>query len=206
VLSLVYYECPMLCSMVLDDQVRALRALPYELGKDFELVSVSIDPDEGPELAGEKKRRYVESWKRDASASERDGWHFLTGERESIDALAAAVGFRYEYDAAADEYAHAAGIMVLTPDGTLSRYLYGLGYEPRDLKLAIVDASDRKVGSFADQLLVRCMEYDPTTGKYHVAIMTSLRAAGVLTVVLLVGWIVRDLRRGARRVRREASA
>lgn len=205
ILSLVYFECPMLCTMVLDDQVRALRALPYELGSDFEMVSVSIDPSETPELAGEKKRRYVESWRKDASESERAGWHFLTGEQPAIEALASAVGFRYAYDAANDEYAHAAGIMVLTPDGTLSRYLYGLGYSPRDLKLAIVDASDRKVGSLADQILVRCMSYDAATGKYHFAIFAALRTAAVLTLLGLVGWIVRDLVR-SRRAQRELRA
>lgn len=199
VLSLVYYECPMLCSLVLNDQVRALRALSLELGDDFDLLTVSIDPRETSELARAKKEHYLASYDDDPSDAQRAAWHFLTGEEAAIAELARAVGFRYAFDEPSGEYAHAAGIMVLTPDGTLSRYVYGLGYQPRDLKLAIVDASGGKVGSLVDQILIRCFHYDPATGRYYFAIMTVLRVAAVATVLVLAGFVLRSLLRERRR-------
>jgi protein SCO1/2 len=201
VLALVYYQCPMLCTLVLNDLVRALRALPLELGRDFEIVTVSIDPRETPQLAATKKASYVETYGRDGSA-----WHFLVGDEASIGALARAIGFRYVYDAEADQYAHAAGLIVATPEGVLSRYLYGVEYAPRDLRLALVEAGDGRVGGLADQVLMLCFHYDPTTGKYGFAIMSALRIAGVATVVVLVAFMLRSLRRERRGRSSEAHA
>lgn len=206
VLSLVYYECPMLCSLVLNDQVRALRALSLELGDDFDLLTVSIDPRETSELARAKKEHYLASYDDNASEAQRAAWHFLTGEEAAIAELARAVGFRYAFDEQSGEYAHAAGLMVLTPDGTLSRYVYGLGYQPRDLKLAIIDASGGKVGSLVDQILIRCFHYDPATGQYYFAIMAALRVAAAATVLVLVGFVLRSVLRERRRRAAEVPA
>lgn len=201
VLSLVYYECPMLCSLVLNDQVRAMRGSTLELGQDYDVITVSIDPGETPELAASKKRTYLADYSSTASASEQAAWHFLTGEQAAIGRLAAAVGFRYVYDEQADQYAHAAGLMVLTPDGVVSRYLYGVDYAPKDLRLAVVEAGQGKVGSLADQILMLCFHYDPQTGKYGFAVITALRVAGVATVLALLVFMVRNLLRERREAR-----
>lgn len=201
VLSLVYYECPMLCSLVLNDQVRAMRGSTLELGQDYDVITVSIDPGETPELAASKKRTYLADYSSTASASEQAAWHFLTGEQAAIERLAAAVGFRYVYDEQADQYAHAAGLMVLTPDGVVSRYLYGVDYAPKDLRLAVIEAGQGKVGSLADQILMLCFHYDPQTGKYGFAVITALRVAGVATVLALLVFMVRNLLRERREAR-----
>ena len=179
ILALVYYECPMLCTQVLNGLVSALGVMNFTAGKDFDVVAVSFDPGETPVLARGKKAAYVERYKRPGSDA---GWHFLTGSQHSITQLTRAVGFRYAYNAEIDQYAHASGIMVVTPDGRLSHYFYGIEYGPRDLRLALVDAADRKIGSPVDQLLLACFHYDPKSGKYSFAIMRFVQGAGILTV------------------------
>jgi protein SCO1/2 len=196
-LTLAYYHCPMLCPMVLDGLVRSLRPLSLDLGRDFRAVTVSIDPKETPEQAAAKRAKLVAQYDRPSTGSgaAADDWHFLVGDRDAVERLADAVGFHYTVDAANDQFAHTAALMVLTPDGRLSRYLYGIDYTPRDVRLALVEASEGKIGTLADQLLLFCFHYDPTTGRYGAAAMTSLRVAGVLTLALLVGFIATQLRR-----------
>lgn len=198
VLVFVYYECPMLCNLVLNGLLRALRVLDLDVGDDFDVLVVSIDPDETPELAAAKKASYLEQYGRDGAAR---GWHFLTGEEPAIGALAAAAGFRYAYLPERDEYAHGSGLSVVTPDGRLSHYLYGVEYSARDLRLALVESGRGRIGSLADQVLLLCYHYDPRTGKYGLAILNGLRLAGGMTVLglaLLVARLVRRERREAR--------
>jgi protein SCO1/2 len=192
VLSMVYYECPMLCTVVLNSEARAFRTLPsLQIGKQFEAVSVSINPHEGPALAAAKKATYVANCgKPDAAA----GWHFLTGTDASIRPLADAIGFHYAYDQRTGQYAHPAGVVVLTPQGKIARYLYGVDYSPRDLELSLVEASKSQIGSRADQVLLFCFHYDPLTGKYSGSVMALLRVVGmavVLGLAVLVGVLVR---------------
>jgi protein SCO1/2 len=201
VIALVYYDCPMLCTLVLNGMVRTFRALALHLGEDYEVVTVSIDPRETPELAARKKAEYLRTYAAgDPSPAAAAGWHFLTGDQTSIDALAQAVGFRYAYDPQSDEFAHASGIVVATPQGVLSHYLYGVEYITRDLRLALVEASQGRVGSLIDQVLLLCYHYDPATGRYGFAVVAAVRAGGILTVVLIVGFVLRSLvrERGAR--------
>lgn len=197
ILMMVYYECPMLCGLELNALVRTLRALEFDVGDEFSVVTVSIDPGESPGLAAEKKRSYLDAYGRDGAA---DGWHFLTGEEESIRRLAEAVGFRYKYIPRKDQYAHAAGLMVLTPDGTLSRYFYGVNHKARDIRLGLVEASKEEIGSPADQVLLFCYQYNPSTGKYTLMITNVLRIAGLLTVLTL-GTLIALLFRWERRGR-----
>lgn len=193
VLTLAYYECPMLCTQVLNGLLRALRVVSLDVGRDFDVLTVSIDPGETPGLARSKKSEYVGGYGRAGAAG---GWHFLTGEESQIARLADAVGFRYEYDEETDNYIHASGIMVLTPQGRVSRYYYGIEYSPKDLRLGLVEASAGRIGSPVDQILLLCFHYDPATGQYGLAIMNTLRLAGGLTVALLavfvIGWIRRE--------------
>jgi protein SCO1/2 len=196
VLALVYYECPMLCTLELNGLLRALRALPLDVGKDFEVVTVSFDPEETPQLAAGKKREYTSQYGREGSDP---SWHFLTGSAESIGRLAEAVGFRYRYDPQTDLFSHASAIYVATPQGRLSKYFYGVEYSARDLRLGLVEASAGKIGTAVDEILLFCFHYDPETGKYGVVIMNVLRLAGVATVVLLGGFIALMLRRDRRR-------
>jgi protein SCO1/2 len=195
VLVLAYYECPMLCTQVLNGLVSALGTLNFTVGREFDVVTVSFDPAETPELARGKKAAYVERYKRPGSEA---GWHFLTGTQHSITQLTRAVGFRYAYNPEVDQYAHASGIMVVTPEGRLSHYFYGIEYGPRDLRLALIDAADRKIGSPVDQLLLACFHYDPKSGKYSFAIMRFVQGAGILTVAA-IGLTVALLRRRERR-------
>jgi protein SCO1/2 len=195
ILSLVYYECPMLCTQVLNGLVRGLRPLSFEPGREFELVTVSIDPGESPELAAAKKREYVTGYGRAGAAT---SWHFLTGGQAEITALAEAVGFRYEYDPPTDQFIHASGIMVTTPDGRLSRYFYGIDYAPRDLRLGLVESAEGRIGSPVDKLLLLCYRYDPMTGRYGFLVVTSLRLAAVATVAFLAGLVLLLLRRERR--------
>ena len=192
VLTLAYYHCPMLCPMVLEGLVRGLRPLSWDLGRQFEMVTVSIDPKETPEQAAAMKRKLVAEYGRTGAA---DGWHFLVGDAQSVARLADAAGFRYTRDEANDQYAHAAGLVIATPQGKISRYLYGIDQRPRDLRLALVEASDGKIGTLADQLLLFCFHYDPATGRYGAAAMTSLRVAAALTLVGLIGFVATQLRR-----------
>lgn len=195
-LTLAYARCPMLCPMVLDGLVRSLRPLSWDVGKEFQMVTVSIDPRETPEQAAAKKAKLVADYGRSGAA---DGWHFLVGDEAAVRRLTEAVGFRYTYDAANDQYAHAAVLMALTPKGKLSRYLYGIDFLPRDVRLALVEASEGKIGTLADQILLFCYHYDPATGKYGAAAMTSVRVAGVLTLLVLGAFIVTHIRQEHRK-------
>jgi protein SCO1 len=187
VLALVYYECPMLCTQALNGLVKSLKVLALEPGRDYNVVTVSFNPKETPVQAAEKKDHYLQLLKR-AGAS--DGWHFLTGDETAIRLLTDTVGFHYVYDEVTKQYAHPTGVIVLTPEGKTSKYIYGIDYGPRDLRLALVEASDHRVGTPVDRLLLYCYHYDPTTGKYGLVLMSVLRIAGVLTVVCIVGFIV----------------
>jgi protein SCO1/2 len=186
VISLVYYRCPMLCTLSLNGLAGALEVLSFVPGQEFEVITVSFDPREGPVLAAAKKKAYMARYKR--SEAER-GWHFLTGQKDSIDALTRAVGFRYVWDADTKQYAHPAGMLVATPEGRISRYLFGVEYSPKDLRLALVDAAGGKIGSTVDQLLLLCYQYDPKTGRYSASILRWLRLAAIATVVALFGFI-----------------
>jgi protein SCO1/2 len=197
-LTLVYYECPMLCTEILNGVLRSLRALSFNVGEEFNIVTVSFDPDETPTLALTKKRLYIDRYARDGAE---EGWHFLTGDEESIRRLTESVGYRYTYVPARDQYAHASGIMVLTPTGKISRYFYGIEYPARDLRLGLVEAAANKIGTAVDQILLLCFHYDPTTGKYGMVIMNVIRLLGFITVAALAafvvpGWI-RDRKRRA---------
>ena len=182
VLSLVYYECPMLCTMVLNGLLKAVRAMPLTIGSDFDIITVSFDPKEKPELARAKKEEYVARYGRPSAG---EGWRFLTGDEPEIRALTKAAGFRYKFDSISRQWAHASGIMVLTPEGRLSRYFYGLEYSARDLRLGLVDSSAGKIGSKVDQVLLYCFHYDARQGKYSLLIMNVVRIAGVATVLCL---------------------
>lgn len=192
VLSLNYYGCPMLCTVTLNGLAGAMKAISMDAGREYEVLTVSFDATETPALAAEKKKQYVERYGRATGAA---GWHFLTGDKASIDALTQATGFRYAWDEETKQWAHPAGIVIVTPDGRIARYLYGIEYAPRDLRLALVEAADGKIGTVVDQAILLCYEYDPTTGRYGAAIMRVVRLGGVLTVLALVSFIVTMLRR-----------
>jgi protein SCO1/2 len=198
ILALVYYQCPMLCTQILNGLVISLRGMSLESGRDFEVVAVSIDPTETPVLAERKRTEYLRRYAKSSA-----GWHFLTGNEPQIKELAQAVGFRYAYDPKSKQYAHASAIMVLTPSGRLSRYFYGIEYAPRDLRLGLVEASENKIGSPVDQILLYCYHYDPSTGKYSAIVMNIVRLAGVLTLLILgpaLIWLWRRDLRGERAV------
>jgi len=192
VLNLVYYKCPMLCTLVLNGLLSAMKALPFDVGREFDVITVSFDPRDTPEMAAQKKAAYLEQYRRPGAA---EGWHFLTGDAASIERLAGAVGFRYRYDPERQEFAHAAGIEVLTPQGVLARYFFGVEFSPRDLKFGLMEAADNRIGSPIDQLLLFCYHYDPSTGRYGAIVLEGIRAGGVLTLLALGGFIVWALRR-----------
>jgi protein SCO1/2 len=192
ILALVYYECPMLCTQVLNGLVTALGVMTFEPGKEFEVVAVSFNPREGPGLASQKKANYVERYGRPHTAA---GWHFLTGSEDSIQKLTDAVGFRYAYDERIKQYAHGAAIEVLTPKGVLSRYFYGIEYSPRDIRLGLIEASDERIGTAIDDVLLFCYHYDPATGKYGAAVLRLVRAGAILTVVAFLTFLTVALRR-----------
>jgi protein SCO1/2 len=198
ILSLVYYRCPRLCSMTLTGLLKTLRTLDFNVGKEFDVLTVSFDPRETPQLAAAKKAAYVEGYGRNGAS---DGWHFLTGEQREILRLTNAVGFGFEYDITQEQFAHASAIMILTPEGRVSRYFFGLEFPPRDLRLGLVEAADRKIGSAADQILLYCFQYDPHTGKYSMAIMNVIRLFGALTVIVTLTFIVYTTRRDSSRKR-----
>ena len=203
VLSLVYYDCPGLCTMTLNGMVKSFRPLEFDVGDEFEVITVSFDPKEKPELAAAKKAEYVKQYRREGAER---GWHFLTGDPEPIKALCETVGFGYSYDERTGEYAHASVIMVLTPTGKVSRYFYGLEYSSRDLRLGLIEASEERIGSLSDAVMLLCYKYDPTTGKYGFVIMTVLRAGAILTVLglgLFMFVMFRRDRRLGRRVKAE---
>lgn len=193
ILVFAYYECPMLCTLVLNDLTRALRELEFTPGSHFEVLTISIDPGETPDLAAQKKAAYLAEYNRAGAES---GWHFLTGTQEAIGRLADVVGFRYYYDEDIDQYAHPAGITVLTPEGRISRYYFGISYSSSDLRLGLVEASQEKIGSVIDQIYLLCYEYNPETGSYGLVIQNVLRLAGLATVAVVGGvvtvWHVRE--------------
>lgn len=197
-LVLAYYHCPMLCDMVLAGVASNLRTLTLKPGRDFDVVVAGIDPKETPAQAAEAERKTLDHYyARGAQGRSGDGWHFLTGPQASIGALAASVGFRYVYDAGRDQFAHAAGIVFLTPEGRVSRYLYGIDFSPRDVRLALVESAGHRIGTLADQVLLYCFHYDPKVGRYGAAALNLVRAGGVLTVVGLVAMVVLLRRREA---------
>jgi protein SCO1 len=187
VLTLVYYDCPMLCTQVLNGLVSSLGVLSLDVGKDFEVVTVSFDPREKPPLAAAKKAGLLERYHRPGAAA---GWHFLTGDQDAITRLTKAVGFRYVWDDSLKQFAHPTGIMVLTPQGRIARYLFGIEYGPRDLRFALIDATHGTIGSAVDQVLLYCYHYDPSTGRYGFVVMRAVRIAGAATVLLLGAFIV----------------
>jgi protein SCO1/2 len=195
VLVMAYYRCPMLCTQVLNGLVEGLRESRLTIGQDFRVVTVSFDPSDSPKMAVAKKENYIRAYADSKAATD---WHFLTGTQASIDRLAQAIGFRYAYDAPSDQYAHAAGIVVLTPTGRISRYFYDVHYSGRDLRLGLVEASQNRIGTAIDQVMLFCFHYDPTAGRYGAAIMNFVRAGGVLTMLGLVLFFAL-LRRGERR-------
>jgi protein SCO1/2 len=201
VLALVYYDCPMLCTQVLNGLVSALGVVSFDAGREFDVVAVSFDPREKPADAATKKTAYLTRYRRPGAEA---GWHFLTGEAASIAALTKAVGFRYRYDAGLDQFAHASAVFVLTPGGRVSRYFFGIEYAPKDLRLGLIEASDSRIGTPVDQILLYCFHYDPKSGKYGAAIVNIVRLAGGATVVTLALSIALMSRR-ARRLRAVAA-
>ena len=195
VLSLVYYECPMLCDLTLTGLAQSLRPLELNMGEDFEVVTVSFDPGEGPQVAADAKKLYVPRYGRETAWQ---SWHFLTGDEAEIRQLADAVGFRYAYEEETDEYAHAAGLVMITPEGEISRYFFGTEHPAKDLRLGLVETADDQIGTAIDQILLYCYNYDPALGRYSAATMNLIRAGGALTVLLLGGFIVLMLRRERR--------
>jgi protein SCO1/2 len=198
VLSLVYYACPMLCNQVLNGMMGSFRQVSFNIGEQFEVVTVSFDPHETPELAATKKTTYIKAYNRPGAEA---GWHFLTGDEANIKRLAAAVGFRYAWDEPTKQFAHASGIMILTPEGKLARYFYGIDYRPRDMRLGLVEASQNKIGTPVDALMLYCFHYDPATGKYGAIVINIVRVAGAATMFLMVGMILFLRRRGGRQER-----
>ncbi len=192
VLAFVYYECPMLCTQVLNGLESALRVIDESIGKEFDVVTVSFDPRETPVLAAGKKKAYLDRYKR---PSAEQGWHFLTGDERSIAALTKAAGFSYVYDEDTRQFAHASGIVVVTPAGKLSRYFFGIDYSPRDVKFALIESSAGKIGALTDRLLLYCYHYDPATGNYGFMAMRAVRLGGAVTLVALFGFMFVSIRR-----------
>ena len=199
----VYYSCTTLCPMLLDGLARSLRPVSFEMGKDFDIVTVTINPRETPKQAAAKKDLAVRQYARPGAV---EGWHFLTGQDASIRRVMNAIGFRYTYDAKTDQYAHAAGVVILTPQGRTSRYFYGIDLSPRDLRLGLIEAAEGRIGSPIDQVLLFCYHYDPLTGKYGLIIMNVIRLVGLATVLVLGGFIVVMLRRDRRAASKVAGA
>ena len=192
VLAFVYYECPMLCTQVLNGLESALGVIHESIGREFDVVTVSFDPRETPVLAAGKKKAYLDRYQR---PSAEQGWHFLTGDEASIAALTRAAGFSYVYDEETRQFAHASGIVVATPAGKLSRYFFGIDYSPRDVKFALIESSSEKIGSLAERLLLYCYHYDPATGNYGFMAMRAVRIGGVVTLVALFGFMFVSIRR-----------
>ena len=195
VLVFAYYDCPMLCTQVMNGLSSALNVLSLEPGRDFEIVTVSFNPHDTPETARTKKTVYMDRYKNPRAPA---AWHFLSGDEPSIARLTTAAGFRYAWDADTKQYAHPTGVIVLTPDGRLARYLFGIEYGPRDLRYALVEASDGRVGTVVDSLVLYCYHYDPLTGRYGLVIMRTIRVAAAATVLALGGFIFLMVRKDKR--------
>jgi protein SCO1 len=187
VLALVYYSCPMLCNQILNGVLGSLRQVSFNAGEQFEVIAISFDSRETAELAATKKQTYVKAYNRPGAEA---GWHFLTGDDANIKRVTDAAGFHYKWDEKTNQFAHASGIMLLTPEGKLARYFYGIEYPPRDLRLGLVEASESKIGSPVDTLMLYCYHYDPATGKYGAVVMNIMKVAGVITVGLIVGMLL----------------
>lgn len=195
ILNLVYYKCPMLCSEVLAGLTSALKPMKLDVGKDFDVLTISFDPRETPKDASESKAEYL---KRYGHAGAERGWHFLTGPQESIDALTKAAGFQYDYNPQTGQFAHTTAIMVLTPEGKIAQYYYGVEFPTKDLRLALVQASQNKIGNVVDQILLYCYHYDASAGKYGLIVTRVLRLAGIATMLILGGFMLIMFRRDAR--------
>jgi protein SCO1/2 len=195
ILAFVYYECPMLCTQVLNGLTTSLTVLDETVGREFDVVAISFDARETPALADGKKKSHVDRYKRPESAQ---GWHFLTGDESSIKAVTAAAGFHYVWDEKTQQFAHPSGIIVATPDGKLSRYFFGIEYASRDVKFALIESSAGRIGNAIDQLLLYCYHYDPATGSYGFVAMGAVRVGGALTVLALVSFMVVSIRRDMR--------
>jgi len=198
ILALVYYQCTMLCNQILNGIVVGLRPLALRPGRDFDVIAISINPREGPALARAKRDNYAKLYSSRAGPA---GWHFLTGAEPDIRAVADAVGFHYRYDPKNDIFLHASGVIVLTPQGKAARYFYGVEFEPKDLKLGLIEASRNRIGSAVDQILLFCYHYDPATGKYTATVLNLLEASAALTLLLLLGVLGRLWRRNLRQDR-----
>lgn len=193
IMTMVYFRCPMLCSQVLSGLTFTMNGMTgFNAGREFDLLTVSFDPRDTPQDAMENKERYLKMYRRSGSS---EGWHFLVGKKEQIDALAQALGFRYAWDAENQQFAHASGIMLLTPEGRIAQYYYGIEYNPRNIHLGLVEASQGKIGTVIDQLLLFCYHYDPRQGKYGAAIFNILRISAATAVLVLGGFIILMLRR-----------
>jgi len=198
ILALVYYRCPMLCTMVLNDLTRSLNSLSENSGDKFDVLAISFDPRETPDLAAAKREQYLRAYRR---PNAEQGWHFLTGPQQSISELTKTAGFRYTWDEKLQQWAHASGLLILTPEGRISRYFYGIDYAPTDVRLAIAEAGEKKISQSAPtRILLYCFQYDPATGRYSLAIMRILRVAGLITLLLVGGSIWLTVRHD-RRVR-----
>jgi protein SCO1/2 len=195
VLAFVYFQCPMLCSQTLNGISMALKVLPFTAGKEFDIVLVSFDPRDTPEAANAKKQAQLQHWSQQDTA---DGWHFLTGDEATIRQVTSAAGFTYQWDETSGQYAHVSGLLTLTPDGRLSRYFYGVEYSPRELRMALVESGEGKVGSAVEELLLYCFQYDPTSGRYGVVVMNLVRLGGAATLVLVAGFVFVMRRRESR--------
>jgi protein SCO1/2 len=195
VLAFVYYECPMLCTQVLNGLTTSLGVLDETVGRDFDVVAISFDARETPALANGKKKSHLDRYKRPESAA---GWHFLTGDEAAIRAVTQAAGFNYVWDEKTQQFAHPSGIIVATPEGKLARYFFGIEYAPRDVKFALVESSAGRIGNAIDQLLLYCYHYDPATGSYGFVAMGAVRVGGAITVLALVGFVVMSIRRDMR--------
>jgi len=194
ILSLVYYQCTMLCGEVLNGLDTALRVLKFDVGKEFDVLTVSFDPKDTPAVATLKKSEYLKRYKR---AGAENGWHFLTGQQPAIDALTKAAGFQYQYDPRSEQFAHATAIMILTPEGKIAQYYYGVEYAPKDLRLGLIQASNHKIGNVVDEVLLYCYHYDPNTGKYGATIFTILRLSGAATILVMGVFLGILIRRGS---------
>ena len=192
ILALVYYQCPSLCNMVLNGALRSVKGLTLSAGEDYQIVAVSFDPRETPEMAAAKKQSYLKDYGRSGAEQ---GWHFLTGDERSSRTLAEAVGFRFAYDPMTNQYAHPSAIMILTPAGQVARYFYGIDYQSRDVRLGLVEASNGVIGTKVDQVLLYCYHYDPSSGKYGMAIMNVLRLSAFLTLGALATFMILMFRR-----------
>ena len=192
ILSLVYYSCEDLCPLVVDGLVRSMRPLSVNIGDQFDVITLSFDSRDTPALAAAKKGDFVSKYSRPGAEK---GWHFLTGDETAIQRLTEAVGFRYNYESKNDRFGHASGIMLLTPDGKIARYFYGIEFSPRDLRLGLIEASAKKIASPIDQLLLFCYHYDPATGKYSLLVTNIVRLAGIATVLALLAFIAVMIRR-----------